>query len=148
MTTKHGLADIEYQDRQHSFFRIAVAGSRCFFAIICLVRKIMRECPVSIKIYSFYNNKGGVGKTTLCQNAACLFAEQNPEKQILVIDLCPQANVSQFLLGGGHAGYETNQKLQAASSRRNIVGFMDWLIKGNSAFTMHSGIIQDQRFKV
>lgn len=86
-------------------------------------------------IYAFYNNKGGVGKTTLCQNAACLYAEANPFKQVLVIDLCPQANISQFLLGGAHVGYETNQKLQSASSRSNIVGFMDWLLKGNSSFT-------------
>lgn len=90
---------------------------------------------MTIAIYSFYNNKGGVGKTTLCQNAACLYAENNPDKQVLVIDLCPQANISQFLLGGGHRGYATNQRLQASSSRKNIVGFVDWLLKGNSAFT-------------
>jgi cellulose biosynthesis protein BcsQ len=86
-------------------------------------------------IYAFYNNKGGVGKTTLCQNAACLYAEEHPEKQVLVIDLCPQANISQFLLGGGHAGYEANQQLQLTSSRKNIVGFMDFLLKGGSGFT-------------
>jgi cellulose biosynthesis protein BcsQ len=85
-------------------------------------------------IYAFYNNKGGVGKTTLCQNAACLYAEKNPKKQVLVIDLCPQANISQFLLGGGPVGYDANQQLQTISSRRNIVGFMDWLLKGNAGF--------------
>lgn len=85
-------------------------------------------------IYAFYNNKGGVGKTTLCQNAACLYAENNPKKQVLVIDLCPQANISQFLLGGGHKGYEATQQLQTTSSRKNIVGFVDWLLKGNSGF--------------
>ncbi|MBR8074610.1 ParA family protein [Burkholderia cenocepacia] len=90
---------------------------------------------MSQKIYAFYNNKGGVGKTTLCQNAACLYAENNPETQVIVIDLCPQANISQFLLGGGHKGYQTNQRIQASSTRRNIVGFMDWILKGNSGFT-------------
>jgi cellulose biosynthesis protein BcsQ len=90
---------------------------------------------MSVTIYAFYNNKGGVGKTTLAQNAASLYASNNPNKQVLVIDLCPQANISQFLLGGGHIGYQTNQKLQAHASRRNIVGFMDWLLKGNSGFT-------------
>lgn len=88
-----------------------------------------------IRIYSFYNNKGGVGKTTLSQNAATLYAKEHPETQVLVIDLCPQANISQFLLGGGHKGYLTNQKIQAQNTRRNIVGFMDWLLKGNSGFT-------------
>jgi len=87
------------------------------------------------RVYSFFNNKGGVGKTTLCQNVACLYAENNPTKQVLVIDLCPQANISQFLMGGGHVGYEKNQKLQAHSTLKNIVGFIDWLLKGNSGFS-------------
>lgn len=90
---------------------------------------------MAVDIYAFYNNKGGVGKTTLCQNVACLYAEENPKKQVLVIDLCPQANISQFLLGGGHIGYETNQAIQTHAFRKNIVGFMDWLGKGNSGFT-------------
>lgn len=93
------------------------------------------DVTMDIKIYTVYNNKGGVGKTTIGQNLATLYAENNPNKQVLVIDLCPQANISQFLLGGAHAGYKTNQKLQSRSSRRNIVGFMDWLLKGNSGFT-------------
>lgn len=90
---------------------------------------------MSTQIYAFYNNKGGVGKTTLCQNAACLYAEENPEKLVLVIDLCPQANISQFLLGGGHVGYKANQRLQSMATRRNIVGFMDWMLNGSSGFT-------------
>ncbi len=90
---------------------------------------------MAANIYAFYNNKGGVGKTTLCQNVACLYAEENPTKQVLVIDLCPQANISQFLLGGGHVGYKTNQEIQTRAGRRNIVGFMDWLLKGNAGFT-------------
>lgn len=94
---------------------------------------------MSIDIYAFYNNKGGVGKTTLAQNAACLYAENNPEKLVLVIDLCPQANISQFLLGGGHTGYTANQRLQTLATRRNIVGFMDWVLAGNSGFTSLPG---------
>ncbi|WP_208458857.1 ParA family protein [Burkholderia sp. BCC0322] len=80
---------------------------------------------MSQTIYAFYNNKGGVGKTTLAQNAACLYAANHPDTQVIVIDLCPQANISQFLLGGGHKGYVTNQRLQSQSTRKNIVGFMD-----------------------
>lgn len=90
-------------------------------------------------IYAFYNNKGGVGKTTLCQNAACMYAEENPDELVLVIDLCPQANISQFLLGGGHDGYKANQRLQSQATRRNIVGFMDWILAGNSGFTSLPG---------
>jgi chromosome partitioning protein len=90
---------------------------------------------MSITIYCFYNNKGGVGKTTLCQNAASLYAEKHPQTHVLVIDMCPQANISQFLLGGGHTGYKVNQTLQTAASRKNVVGFVDWLIRGNSGFS-------------
>lgn len=89
---------------------------------------------MSVKIYSYYNNKGGVGKTTICQNVAAAYAELHPEKQVLVIDMCPQANISQFLLGGGHLGFRTNQKLQSLATRRNVVGFVDWILKGNAGF--------------
>lgn len=100
---------------------------------------VLFKVDMSIDIYAFYNNKGGVGKTTLVQNAACLYAENNPRRLVLVIDLCPQANASQFLLGGGHAGYQANQKLQAQATRRNVVGFMAWLLAGNSGFTSLPG---------
>ncbi|GBQ29838.1 ATPase [Gluconacetobacter azotocaptans DSM 13594] len=52
-----------------------------------------------------------------------------------MIDLCPQANISQFFLGGGKKGYAENQRLQSQATRRNIVGFMDWVLSGNSGFT-------------
>lgn len=88
-----------------------------------------------IRIYSMYNNKGGVGKTTLTFNVATEYAAKHPSSQVLVIDLCPQANISQYILGGGDSGYRNNQSLQQQKSRSNIVGFIDWLIDGNSDFT-------------
>jgi cellulose biosynthesis protein BcsQ len=42
---------------------------------------------MSINIYAFYNNKGGVGKTTLCSNAATLYANNNPKTQVKQIYL-------------------------------------------------------------
>ncbi|WNJ80487.1 ParA family protein [Cedecea neteri] len=89
---------------------------------------------MSITIYSMYNNKGGVGKTTLGFNIASQYAQDHPDTQVLVIDMCPQANISQYLLGGGHRGYTNNQTLQAQQTRGNVVGFVDWLLKGNSNF--------------
>lgn len=88
-----------------------------------------------VRVYAFYNNKGGVGKTTLCSNAVALYAEKHPDTQVLVLDMCPQANISHFLLGGGPVGFQTNQKLQMHATRKNIVGFVDWLLKGNSGFS-------------
>jgi len=48
--------------------------------------------------YVIWNNKGGVGKTTLTFHMATRYASRNPGVHVLVIDLCPQANVSMALL--------------------------------------------------
>ncbi|QIA69947.1 AAA family ATPase (plasmid) [Spiroplasma citri] len=48
-----------------------------------------------MKMISFCNKKGGVGKTTLCKNVAYKFALEN--KKVLVIDLDTQATIS-FLM--------------------------------------------------
>ena len=48
--------------------------------------------------YVIWNNKGGVGKTTLTFHMATRYASRNPGVNVLVIDLCPQANVSMALL--------------------------------------------------
>ena len=46
---------------------------------------------------SLINMKGGVGKSTLCVNLAWYFALTS--KRVLVVDLDPQFNASQYLLG-------------------------------------------------
>ena len=51
-------------------------------------------------IYAIWNNKGGVGKSYLTFQIACEYARQNPNKKVLVVDMCPQANSSSMLLGG------------------------------------------------
>lgn len=51
-------------------------------------------------IYGFWNNKGGTGKTSLCFQAICFYANEHPDERVLVIDMCPQANLSELLLGG------------------------------------------------
>lgn len=49
-------------------------------------------------VISFFNNKGGVGKTTLTGNIAAYFALEM-RKRVLVIDCDPQCNITQFILG-------------------------------------------------
>eukprot|EP01116_Phalansterium_solitarium_P016503 TRINITY_DN3846_c0_g1_i1.p1 TRINITY_DN3846_c0_g1~~TRINITY_DN3846_c0_g1_i1.p1 ORF type:complete len:391 (-),score=-19.07 TRINITY_DN3846_c0_g1_i1:209-1381(-) len=57
--------------------------------------------PGPAKSYGIWNNKGGVGKSTLTFHLACGYAFEHPQEQVLVIDLCPQANASMMFLGGG-----------------------------------------------
>ena len=51
-------------------------------------------------VYAIWNNKGGVGKTTLTFHLATRFAERGKADgwHVLVLDMCPQANVSMTLM--------------------------------------------------
>ena len=52
-----------------------------------------------MKKICFWNNKGGVGKTSLLFQSVCCLAKENQNKNFLVIDLCSQANASEAFLG-------------------------------------------------
>lgn len=72
----------------------------------------------------FWNNKGGTGKTSLAFQAICTFANLNPEKKILVVDVCPQANLSELLLGGLEGNGSGNLlKIQGKIPRATIGGY-------------------------
>ena len=49
-----------------------------------------------MKTLAFFNNKGGVGKTTLIYHLAWMFADMG--RKVLVADLDPQANVTSMFL--------------------------------------------------
>ena len=51
-----------------------------------------------MKVISFFNNKGGVGKTTLTCNLASIFANEFSSR-VLVIDCDPQCNATMLILG-------------------------------------------------
>lgn len=61
--------------------------------------------------YAIWNNKGGVGKTFLTFVFATEYARKNPDKHVVVIDMCPQANVSEILLGGNGGGADNLRSL-------------------------------------
>ncbi len=74
--------------------------------------------------YAFWNNKGGTGKTSLSFQAICRFAETHPNQRILVVDACPQANLSELFLGG-LTGMGSQRLLQqhGAVPRRSLGGY-------------------------
>ena len=77
--------------------------------------------------YALWNNKGGVGKTFLTFVFATEYARRNPDKHVIVIDMCPQANVSEILLGGNGDGANNLQNL--ISQRKTIGGYFDERIR-------------------
>lgn len=78
-------------------------------------------------IYAIWNNKGGVGKSYLTFQLSAEYARQNPDKKVLVIDLCPQANASSMLLGGMFEGEKHLNAIQDASikERMTISGYVN-----------------------
>jgi cellulose biosynthesis protein BcsQ len=77
-----------------------------------------------MKVLGFWNNKGGTGKTSLAFQAICAFAVQNPNQKVLVIDVCPQANLSELFLGGQeNEGGKNLLSLHGAAIRRSLGGY-------------------------
>lgn len=77
-----------------------------------------------MRVMGFWNNKGGTGKTSLAFQGICAFAAQDPTRRILVVDVCPQANLSELLLGGqeNHGGMNL-LALHGEPGRRSIGGY-------------------------
>lgn len=74
--------------------------------------------------YGYWNNKGGTGKTSLCFQSLCFYAHDNPDKRILVVDVCPQANLSELLLGGlDNKGSDKLLAIQGMMPRATIGGY-------------------------
>jgi cellulose biosynthesis protein BcsQ len=72
--------------------------------------------------YMVWNNKGGVGKTFVSYALASEYAIQHPEVDVVVADLCPQANVSEMLLGGNGIGERNLQ--QCYENERTIASYI------------------------
>ena len=77
-----------------------------------------------MSVYALWNNKGGVGKSYLTFQVASEYARTHPGQNVLVIDLCPQANSSSMLLGGMLDGEQTLERLSAAQPARTIAGYI------------------------
>ncbi len=81
-----------------------------------------------IHSYALWNNKGGVGKSTITFHLSMRYAELNPDKNVLVIDLCPQSNSSMMLLGGGLKGEEKAIEFCSAATPKSVVGYLSTVI--------------------
>ena len=71
--------------------------------------------------YAFWNNKGGVGKSFLGFVAATEYAYAYPETDVYVIDLCPQANISETLL----IDPDVLHKLIGQTPRATVAGYLE-----------------------
>jgi cellulose biosynthesis protein BcsQ len=78
-------------------------------------------------VTSFWNNKGGTGKTSLAFQAICQFGKEDNTRRILVIDLCPQANLSELLLGGLEGNGSANLLgIQGKTPRATVGGYFQF----------------------
>ena len=73
---------------------------------------------------AFFNNKGGVGKTSLVYHLSCMYADRGV--RVLAIDLDPQANLSAMFL----AEERLEELLSPAFSRPTILGSVQPIIEG------------------
>jgi cellulose biosynthesis protein BcsQ len=106
-----------------------------------------------VQTLGFWNNKGGTGKTSLAFQCICQFAKDRPKARILVVDVCPQANLSELLLGGLEGGGGGNLlKVQGQMPRASIGGYFQMRLprpyEGGSfqpsAFTVQPGKFNGQ----
>lgn len=84
--------------------------------------------------YAFWNNKGGVGKSFLAFIASTEYAHLNPDTDVYVIDLCPQGNLSETLLGGFDPDAKALLELTNAKPRCTVAGYLEERL--NSPFKM------------
>jgi cellulose biosynthesis protein BcsQ len=85
------------------------------------------------KSYVMWNNKGGVGKSTISFHIASVYAENNPDRDVVVIDMCPQANSSSMLMGGGKQSEKVLTGLISKDEPQSVVGYItEATLKGDA----------------
>lgn len=75
--------------------------------------------------YAVWNNKGGVGKSFLSFVLGTELAQTQPSRAIILADMCPQANLSEIVLGGNGQGADRLQDLIGKNNRKTIGGYFD-----------------------
>lgn len=98
-----------------------------------------------MKSLVFFNNKGGVGKTTLACNMAAHIAK-DAGLSVLVIDLDPQCNATQLLLSDKQWDGLYGNRLK--STRRTVLKVLRHIRAGDSAIDDDLDILSSRRFGV
>jgi len=85
--------------------------------------------------YAVWNNKGGVGKSFLSFIVGTEVAHRNPSMHVILVDMCPQANLSEIVLGGNGKGADKLQELLAKKNRKTVGGYLDSRIESPHKLT-------------
>ena len=75
--------------------------------------------------YAIWNNKGGVGKSFLSFILGTEIANRDAEGHVILVDMCPQANLSEIVLGGNGDGARNLEAILAEPDRLTVGGYFD-----------------------
>ncbi|MGK9050983.1 AAA family ATPase [Neorhizobium petrolearium] len=96
------------------------------------------------RFISIFNNKGGVGKTTLTWNIADMLAEKG--KRVLLVDFDPQCNLSIAMLGGD----EFKKLVSNMASPQTVRSFLQGYLQntGPGPVVIHQGPFTNPNVKI
>lgn len=98
-----------------------------------------------MKSLTFFNNKGGVGKTTLAVNMAHYLGKRHKQR-VLFVDCDPQCNATQILLP--EETWEELYKTAESATQGTILKTINELRHGDSRIDTDLPVIRSERFAV
>ena len=86
-----------------------------------------------MSVIVFFNNKGGVGKTTLTANIAAYMAIEL-KKKVLIIDCDPQCNITQHVLGDERTinMYWPTENVKSERKNKTILNVVQTIVDGDA----------------